>query len=317
MIDDTPRRDLLRARDTFRALLGQDTLERDWQAFFSEHPYVLSRSLGLRLSPSDILPLARPGHADPDFAFYPKGQPGVPVYGLIELKKPSTPIVVVQRSDVAILSRDAETAVQQLRRYSRPDRIAEFIPIEARRALFLGNAAHLFAIIGCSRDLEKLSLDVYRDMVESCLPPNLRIMPFDELLCQFERSVPRRLLVLVPYSTPDQALLWALWSETEGEAVVAAVQLQAMGWRAPSPQEDCLLLLALRDEGSLKARVDYINAIAWKFSHPEVVRHANHISMDLAYDDDYWPRWPKWASRCAARLLKAHGRNTNWYAGDE
>src|SRR5208283_1542956 len=103
--------------------------------FFSDHPYVLSMSLPLRIEPADIVPFGRPGLTEPDFIFYPKHMSPVPYYGVIELKKPSSQIVTVVRSNVAVLSRDAETAIQQAARYS--DDITRY-------ASLLGNAPPLF-----------------------------------------------------------------------------------------------------------------------------------------------------------------------------
>ena|SRR5438034_6087865 len=65
--------DLRRARERFAELLANvKTLETDWQYFFSEFPFVFSRSLPLRLEVYDILPRGRPGKAEPDFIFYPQ-----------------------------------------------------------------------------------------------------------------------------------------------------------------------------------------------------------------------------------------------------
>src|SRR6267142_3198121 len=65
--------DLRRARDEFRSLLDlRTTREAQWQRFFAENPYVLSMSLPLRLSPSEIIPLGRPSRSEPDFIFFTK-----------------------------------------------------------------------------------------------------------------------------------------------------------------------------------------------------------------------------------------------------
>ena len=92
-------------------MLSRDSLEKDWQRFFAEHPYVLSMSLPLRLEPTDIIPLARPGRNEPDFVFYPRDLQPLPFYGAIEIKRPSTSIISTPRANTVILSRAAETAI--------------------------------------------------------------------------------------------------------------------------------------------------------------------------------------------------------------
>ncbi len=155
-------------------------------------------ALPLRLEPADIVPLGRPGRTEPDFIFFPKQTLPIPYYGVIELKKPSSPIVTVTRSNVAILSRDAETAISQAEKYSQD--ITCFAPvIGASLPVFLGNRAHLFVVMGMSSDLSaRLATDVYRDMVSKRLPPNLQLMPFDTLLANFESVALPQIHVLVP-----------------------------------------------------------------------------------------------------------------------
>ncbi len=197
-------RDLASARDEFRHLLGTATREAEWQKFFSLHPYVLSMSLPLRLEPSDIVPLGRPGKAEPDFIFFPRRASPVPYYGVIELKRPSSQLVTITRSNVAVLSRDAETAIQQASVYS--SEIARYAPIvDSSTPVFLGNRAHLFVVMGTSREIsDRLANDVYREMISRRLPPNLQLMPFDTLLAHFEAALPPRVYILTPGVDPVQ-----------------------------------------------------------------------------------------------------------------
>src|SRR5439155_3925838 len=178
------------ARDEFRHFLASPTQESDWQRLFSVHPYVFSTSLPLRIEPADIVPFGRPGRDEPDFIFYPRDLSPVPYYGVIELKKPSSQIVSIVRTDVAILSREAETAIQQVSRYS--NEIVRYAPVLADDApMFLGNRAHLFVVIGMSQEIsEKLSAEVYREIVERRLPANLQLIPFDTLLADCEYAIP-------------------------------------------------------------------------------------------------------------------------------
>lgn len=204
-------RELSGAREEFRHLLDVQTRELDWQTFFSEHPYVLSMSLPLSIEPADIVPLGRPGRTEPDFIFYPRHTIPVPYYGVIELKKPSSQILTTTRKNVAILSRDAETAVQQAICYS--DGIAEYAPILAEApTVFLGNRAHMFVVMGMSQEIsERLAADVYREMITKRLPPNLQVLPFDTLLARFESKLPSEIYILMPQTTiplPQTILTW-------------------------------------------------------------------------------------------------------------
>ncbi len=194
-------RDLTGARDKFRSLLDAETKEADWQSFFAEHPYVLSMSLPLRIEPADILALGRPGRTEPDFIFYPRHTIPVPYYGVIELKKPSSKIVTVTRKNVAIMSRDAETAIQQAISYS--DEISQHAPALAEApTVFLGNRAHIFVVMGMSREIsDGLATDVYREMITKRLPPNLQVLPFDTLLASFESKIQHPIYILTPSST--------------------------------------------------------------------------------------------------------------------
>lgn len=142
MLSPTPA-DLSNSRDVFRYLLAKSTTERDWQSFFTDHPYVLSRSLPVRLEPGDILPLGRPGVAEPDFAFYPQGVHPIPFYGVIELKRPDSRIASFPRSNVAILTRDAETAIQQVTLYSKPP--CAFLPKQLNECPYSWVTIHTYS----------------------------------------------------------------------------------------------------------------------------------------------------------------------------
>lgn len=180
------------ARKEFEDLLSRKTIEPEWQQFFTEHPYILSISLPLKLEPQDIIPLARPGITEPDFIFYPRKLIPRPYYGVIELKRPDSKIVTVPRSNVAILSRDAETAIEQTKAYS--DSI-----IKRDNVLFLGNESYIFVIMGMSTELtSKLSSSFFQDMIHNKLPRNLQILPYDYLYQRFDQEIPPKLHVLVP-----------------------------------------------------------------------------------------------------------------------
>lgn len=191
-------KDLWDARDLFRELLDQKTTEQQWQQFFSDYPFVFSMSLPLRLEPEDIVPFGRPGRTEPDFVFFPHAERPPSFYGVIELKRPDSRIITVTRSNVAILSRDAATAIEQARSYARNARTVQAIQTD-ESPLFLGNNMYLFVIMGMSAHLAiKLADQLYRDSIARQLPDNLQLMPFDRLLHLFEAQVPPQIQVLVP-----------------------------------------------------------------------------------------------------------------------
>lgn len=189
---------LARARDEFHFLLSERAKESEWQSFLSENPYVLSSSLPLRLEPSDIIPMARPGKAEPDFVFYPRRENPVPFYGVIELKRPDSKIVTVTRSNTAILSRDAATAVEQAKMYAR--QFTRLIGVDLDKpSVFLGNRSHLFVIMGLSMDLaETVARELYHDSIHGQLPANLQILPYDEIFRRFDSYVNGQIFFLFP-----------------------------------------------------------------------------------------------------------------------
>jgi hypothetical protein len=184
-------------------MLEQRTKETQWQKFFSDNPYVLSMSLPLRLTPRDIVPMGRPGRTEPDFVFYSKNLEPLPTYGVIEIKRPDSTIITLTRSNAAILSRDAETAIQQATDYSLSQQKNQ-LQAKPESILILGNQAHLFVIMGMSTEFgRKLGLELYKEMIEKRLPPNLRLIPYDTLLKGFEAQVPTPLHILVPVLEND------------------------------------------------------------------------------------------------------------------
>lgn len=191
-----PNEKILRtARKEFERLLTQQTNEPEWQEFFTIHPYVFSLSLPLRLEPHDIIPLARPGKSEPDFIFYPRKLTPPPFYGVIEIKRPDSKIVTISRSNIAILSRDAETAIEQAEFYSGTVRDAI---MKRDKILFLGNESYIFVIMGLTSELEsKLDNSFLQNIIQRKLPHNLQILPYDYLLKRFEQEIPPKLHVLV------------------------------------------------------------------------------------------------------------------------
>lgn len=203
--DEPSRHQLVEARDVFAELLSRRTKESDWQRFFMKYPYVLSTTLPLRLRPDHIIPRARPGRSEADFVFYPWDTEPVPFYGVIEIKRPDARIITRTRSNTAILTRDAETAVAQSKMYIA-DLKAELITAD-RSILCLGNQAYIFVIMGLQAELsQKLGEKLYREQIEDQLPRNLELLPYDTLFQRFDGSVPANILIVVPsFRQPDAA----------------------------------------------------------------------------------------------------------------
>jgi hypothetical protein len=188
---------LLHAREEFHELLARRTREEEWQTFFGEHPHILSMSLPLALRPDDIVPMGRPGRAEPDFVFYPKDTEPVPFYGVVELKRPDSRIVSVTRSNVAVLTREAETAVEQAQMYAQ--QLGRKLLTPTRAMLCIGNEQYCFVVMGLSRELAtKLGDEVLRDRIAGKLPLNLQLMPYDTLLDRFQSQIDIPIMVLAP-----------------------------------------------------------------------------------------------------------------------
>jgi|GEM_PF-1664072 len=194
MTDAIPSLELYAAIERFDSLLRGSSKEADFQRLFRECPYILSRSLPLRIEPSEIVPLGRPGKSEPDFAIFPN-KPPVSDYGIIELKRPDSRILTTPRKGVLTLTRDAQTAISQSEVYGRS---LDPEPADSH-LLMLGNRQFIFVIMGLSEELaETLGSDIYRDQVAGLLPPNCQLIPYDTLFQSFQASVPPQLMVLVP-----------------------------------------------------------------------------------------------------------------------
>src|SRR5579864_7482736 len=136
----------LNALERFDALLKQSsTSEADWQRLFAECPFILSRALPLQLEPKQIVPLARPGKPEADFAIHPDPlRPGSP-RGLIELKRPDQKVLKFPRTGIVSLYSEAQTAKRQVEERARK------YPWSPDTVLVLGDEVFKFVIMGLSR----------------------------------------------------------------------------------------------------------------------------------------------------------------------
>lgn len=198
------------ARDRFAALLDNPrALEREWQELFTTFPFVLTDCLALGIVPDRLMP-CRPGAAEADFYFFPEENNPLSPYGVIEIKRPSTKLLSVPRSEVVCLSADVTAALAQAKKYA-----AELNGTIAKphgQILALGNSAHVFVIAGLAKEISrKVSTRLMADQVASLLPPGCRLIPFDALSEVLNAKVPPRLHIVLPsspnHATPRESVL--------------------------------------------------------------------------------------------------------------
>ncbi len=176
-------------------LIERNAKEAEFQRLFSEHPFLFSRTLRLRHEPTEVVPLGRRGRSEPDFVLFPAGKNPLGVYGVVEIKRASTKLIVERRKGLISLSESARTAVDQVAAYAkeldRPPVVNE------GHLVLLGSRGHLFIIAGLSDELAK-----HPDLHErELLPMNCELIPYDRLLHLFRRTIPPRVHVLVPELT--------------------------------------------------------------------------------------------------------------------
>lgn len=189
---------LRQARERFARLLSAATSERDWQKFFSEAPFVFSTTLPVALAPHDIVPRGRPGRSEADFIFCATDSV-IPVYGIIELKRPDTKILTLPRQNVLRLSGDAHTALAQAELYS--SELGRELLCHPSRALVVGSHAHAFIILGLSDELaEVVGDDILKAQFDRLLPAGIQLIPYDMLFHAFSATVPPAIFMLVPRS---------------------------------------------------------------------------------------------------------------------
>lgn len=197
------------ARDRFVALLeNPGSLERDWEALFTQFPFILTDCLSLGIEPAQLIP-CKPGRTEADFYFYPRAKDPLSRYGVIEIKRPKTVILNTPRKDVIVLSSDAATAVAQAQKYAI-ELGAEICKAPAR-SLVLGNPHHMFVIAGMSAEIaRKVTTELHSKQFRRLVPSNCRLIPYDELSGSLASRTPPMFHVLLPWptdmpSTPREA----------------------------------------------------------------------------------------------------------------
>lgn len=191
------QRELREARDRLEDLIERQAEERSFQELFSQCPYIISEALPVRVAPTDIVPMARPGKSEPDFIFFPKSRDSFGEFGVIEIKRPDSTIATVTRKNIVTLSRDAETAISQCQYFLH--NLDPTVLAKPKESLMLGMKGNIFVIMGLSEQLYQIFLDdLMRQQLERRIPDNCRLLPYDIVLENFKKSIPRRVRFLVP-----------------------------------------------------------------------------------------------------------------------
>jgi CxxC-x17-CxxC domain-containing protein len=191
-----PERELREARDRFAALLEKpESLEREWQELFTRFPFVLTKCLSLGIEPQQLIP-CKPGQSEADFYFYPEQGGQSPSYGVIELKRPNTPVYRVPRKGILCLAADTYCAVRQAQEY------AERLGAQIARpppTLIVGNPRHMFVLAGLQSEIfRRVSRDLLQSQAEKLFPPGCKIVHFDELNDRVRSLVPPHMYLVVP-----------------------------------------------------------------------------------------------------------------------
>ncbi len=193
----------------FERLLAKHSSEVEFQRLFARYPRILSLSLPLRLQPTNLMPLARPGRSEPDFLISPDER-GAFGWGVIELKRPDQRIFSLRaRKGLIVLSRTAAIAVAQTQQYLRGVSSLEQphgAAIESlQHSLVVGNSRYAFVIMGLSDEvLQATATDVLHQQIEGLLPANCQIIPYDVLCAWFRSSVPPEVFVLAPVPVTER-----------------------------------------------------------------------------------------------------------------
>jgi hypothetical protein len=150
--------------------------------------------------------MGRPGKSEPDFIFFPHENKTVrDFYGVIELKTPQSKILRAPRKDVLALSSNAATAVAQARYYL--NHFPDGIITRPHDAVFIGNRAYAFVIIGLSHELKSTFVtEIAKAQLSELLPPNFQILPFDTVYKLFSETVPPTIMELVIADVENPAL---------------------------------------------------------------------------------------------------------------
>jgi Shedu protein SduA, C-terminal len=236
------------ALERFGELMSGLSRESEFQQLFTDYPYIFSRTLPLRFEASDVVPLGRPGKAEPDFVVFPSERQPLGSYGIIEIKRPDSKIFKrPERVGTLELAKDLRTAITQSRLYEERLRPGE-LAYSNERVVMLGNRTEIFIIGGLSRELAAgLSSELYARQLVEKLPHNCKLIPYDSLFQSFQATVPPRLLTLrpgLPVET-DKPLFEGLRSSTIRAAGHPSLEGFSCGRSTRSEQEVNMIVAGL------------------------------------------------------------------------
>lgn len=188
------------ARDRFVELLeNPNSLEREWEALFTDFPFILTDGLSLGIEPAQLIP-CRTGRAEADFYFYPRANDPLSRYGVIEIKRPNTAILNTPRKDVILLSSDAATAVAQAQKYALD--LGTSTCKMSTQSVVLGSPYHIIVIAGMSAEIaRKVTTELHSTQFRRLIPSDCRLTPFDVLLASLKSRTPPVVHVVSPWPT--------------------------------------------------------------------------------------------------------------------
>lgn len=171
----------------FELLLNKKTLEKDWQLFFEQNPYVLSQTLPVNLvGLYQQMPLSS---GRPDFVFrsqldkYSRGD-----YGVIELKRPDSNILGIYSSKIIAPSRNLSIAKQETELHLKAIENGTFVNPEDY--FIIGNRRYAFIIIGRDSEIvKKCKNDIYFQQFKNILPMGFYIYTYDEIFKLYAKKI--------------------------------------------------------------------------------------------------------------------------------
>jgi hypothetical protein len=270
-------------------LVDRNGKEAEFQRVFRNHPFILSRALPLRHEPTQVVPLGRPGRSEADFLMFPKGQNPLGVYGVVEIKRPSTLVVVERRKGVLSLSCDAATAIDQAKTYAKELRPPP--PLNSRGLVMLGNREHLFVVAGLSTAIaQRLGSALWSDQCEDLLPSNCQLIPYDTLLELFRLTVPPQLHILVPDIRPPGPPRTVTFETLEDYSALETLTFGSSAWETDNMAVFRILsrrLVAARS-GVVRVAIDastgeIIGAGAFDHHGPGFVFADRNLPSDAVY----------------------------------
>ena len=204
--------------------------------------------------------MGRPGRSEPDFVLYPSRQNPFGLYGVVEIKRPSTPIVVERRKGLLSLSSDVATAVDQVKQF---DGLHQPPVLSRGHVVILGSRGHLFIIAGLSKNLaQRVGDDIYANSLDGLLPPNCDLIPYDTLLDLFRQASPQRVHILLPAGSPSGSRIDLAFSTLSDPSQLENVDFGVSRWEL----DDATTMRALS-----RARRDAIVRVARDAATDEVV----------------------------------------------